>query len=125
MDTIDGHVVLAVALGFMGGLVITAFCARWVGLFLAALIGAARKPAVSIGARIRLFGQPAVLLWHPGAWILLAIVPFFAYRFIWVRPTHESKLFFGSLLLSVALQVIAVTFAMRRARRKLANRVPP
>ncbi len=125
MDTIDGNVVFVVGLGFLAGIVITAFCARWVGLFLVALIGAVRKPAESIGARIRLFGQPAVLLLHPGAWILLVIIPFFAYRFIWVRPTHESKLFFGSLLLSVTVQVIAVTVAIRRARRKVANRVPP
>ena len=125
MGTIDGPVVFSVALGFMAGFVVTAFCARWLGLFVAALIGALRKPAESIGARIRLFGQPAVLLLHPGAWILLGIVPYFAYRFIWVRPTHESKLFFGSLLLSVAVQVIAVTYALRKARRKLAKRHSP
>jgi hypothetical protein len=124
MDTIDGHFAFAVALGFMAGFVITAFCARWLGLFLAALIGAVRKPAESIGARIRLFGQPAVLLLLPGAWILLGIIPFFAYRFIWVHPTHESRAFFRSLLLSVAVQVVAVTVVIRRARRKVANRVP-
>jgi hypothetical protein len=118
-------VFFAVGLGFMAGLAVLAFCARWLGLFLAALIGAVRKPAESIGARIRLFGQPAVLLLHPGAWILLGIIPFFAYRFIWVHPTHESKLFFGSLFLSVAVQAIMATFAIRRARRKLADRVPP
>lgn len=125
MDTIDAHAVFAVGFGFMAGLVVTAFCARWVGFFLAALIGALRKRAESSGARIRLFGQPLVLLLHPGAWILLVIIPFFAYRFIWLHPTHESRLFFGSLVLSVAVQVVATTVAIRRARRKLANRVPP
>jgi hypothetical protein len=125
MDTIDGRVAFAVALGLMAGFAITAFCARWLGLFLTALMSAVRKPAETIGARIRLFGQPAVLLLHPGAWILLGIIPFFVYRFIWVHPTHESRVFFGSLLSSVAVQVVAVTVAIRRARRKLANRVPP
>jgi hypothetical protein len=56
MDTVDAHTVFAVGFGFMAGFVVTALCARWVGLFFAALIGALRKPAESIGARIRLLG---------------------------------------------------------------------
>lgn len=125
MDTINGNAVFAVGFGVMAGFVVTAFCARWVGHFLTALIGAVRKPATSVVGRIRLFGEPAVLLLHPGAWILLGIIPFFVYRFIWVRPTRESRLFFGFLLFTVVLQVIAVTVAIRKARRKRANSGPP
>ena len=72
MDTIDGHVVfLFVALGasYGRGFVVTGFLRLcWpLGLFLAALIGAVRKPAESIGARIRRFGQlRSVLPLHPG-----------------------------------------------------------
>jgi hypothetical protein len=121
MDTIDSHAIFAVALGFMAGFVVTAFCARWVGLFLSALVRATNKPTTSISARLRRFGEPAVLLLHPGGWILFGIIPFFAYRFIWVRPTRDSRLFFGFLLFSVVFQVVLANVAIRRARRKRAN----
>jgi hypothetical protein len=109
-----------VSVGFCAGFLFVAFVTSALRM-LYSILGKGMRPSQPFPPKRTLWALPLLLL-QPGLWILIAI-PYFCYLVYSGRMATEWAWSIAGFFLSIAYMILALFWAMRRAKRKRARAV--